>query len=45
MLQDREAYDNSPFAQVGNNLQLSSGQLESYLRAEVSSVWINIYVF
>ncbi|KAL3991068.1 hypothetical protein ACH3XW_34380 [Acanthocheilonema viteae] len=32
---DREAYDNSPFAQVGSNLQLSSGQLESYLRAEV----------
>ncbi|VDN86968.1 unnamed protein product [Brugia pahangi] len=32
---DREAYDNSPFARVGNNLQLSSGQLESYLRAEV----------
>ncbi|EJW82757.1 hypothetical protein WUBG_06332 [Wuchereria bancrofti] len=32
---DREAYDNSPFARVGNNLQLSPGQLESYLRAEV----------
>lgn len=32
---DRETYDNSPFARVGNNLQLSSGQLESYLRAEV----------
>uniref|UniRef100_A0A915PMV7 Akirin n=1 Tax=Setaria digitata TaxID=48799 RepID=A0A915PMV7_9BILA len=31
----KERDDNSPFAQVGNNLQLSSGQLESYLRAEV----------
>lgn len=44
-LQDREACDNSPFAQVGNNLQLSSGQLESYLRAEVSCLRMNAYVF
>lgn len=32
---EREACDRSPFAQVGNCSQLSSGQLESYLRAEV----------
>ncbi|MCP9263255.1 hypothetical protein DINM_006591 [Dirofilaria immitis] len=37
---DREAYDSSPFAQVGNNLQLSSGQLESYLRAEAYDIGV-----